>query len=291
VGSSNGVHVVWTSFVPGAVEIFYKRSIDGGVTWQATKRLTWTSGTSYYPTIAANSSGGIHVVWHDDTPGNFEIYYKRSTNAGMTWQATERLSWSSVDSFWPSIASDSSNGVHCVWVDGNAGEWPLHELYYKRSTNGGATWQATKRLTWNNSCTSSPSIATDSSNGIHVSFTDTAAANAEIYYKKSTNGGMTWSSSKRLTWNSGASNDSYITVDSSNRVHVAWDDWVSGNWEILYKRSINGGIAWQATKRLTWTPMESYDPSIGTDSSDGIHVVWFDLNPGNHEIFYKTGIQ
>lgn len=289
--SSNGLHVVWTTYIPGAAEIFYRKSTDGGVTWQASKRLTWTSGVSLHPKIVSGLSGWVHVVWYDDTPGNYELYYQRSTNGGTTWQAIKRLTWSSVDSVWQSVAVDSGGGIHIVWVEGNQGEWPLHEIYYKRSINGGSVWQATKRLTWNNSSSSSPRITIGSGSEIHVSFTDSAAGNAELYYKKSTDVGGTWGPSKRLTWNSGPSDNSYIAVDSSNRVHVAWEDWVSGNWEILYRRSTNGGTAWQTTKRLTWTPMESYAPSMGIDTSDGIHLVWYDLNPGNHEIFYKKGTQ
>jgi hypothetical protein len=43
--------------------------------WTAAKRLTWTPGYSTLPDVAADSSGNFHMVWHDDTPGNYEIYY------------------------------------------------------------------------------------------------------------------------------------------------------------------------------------------------------------------------
>jgi hypothetical protein len=45
--------------------------------WTPAKRLTWTSGRSNSPAIAADSSDDLHVVWSDNTPGNFEIYYKK----------------------------------------------------------------------------------------------------------------------------------------------------------------------------------------------------------------------
>ncbi len=44
--------------------------------WTAAKRLTWTSGWSHAPAMALDSGNAIHVVWPDDTPGNYEIYYK-----------------------------------------------------------------------------------------------------------------------------------------------------------------------------------------------------------------------
>jgi len=53
------------------------KSVDGGVTWTSNKRLSWTSGLSYYPDIAADPSGNLHLVWSDDTPGVNQIYYKK----------------------------------------------------------------------------------------------------------------------------------------------------------------------------------------------------------------------
>ena len=45
-----------------------------GDTWTS-KRLTTNSGSSHYPAIAVDSSN-IYVVWHDNKPGNFQIYFK-----------------------------------------------------------------------------------------------------------------------------------------------------------------------------------------------------------------------
>jgi len=42
-------------------------------TWEATKRLTWTSGGSFSQAIAVASSSNIHIVWTDYNPGNLEI--------------------------------------------------------------------------------------------------------------------------------------------------------------------------------------------------------------------------
>ena len=41
------------------------------------KRLTWNYGGSRSPAIAVDPSGNLHVVWSDDTPGNYEIFYKK----------------------------------------------------------------------------------------------------------------------------------------------------------------------------------------------------------------------
>jgi hypothetical protein len=77
VDSSGNPCAVWEDDVSGKEEVYFRRSPDGGVTWASSQRLTWNSGYSLGPSIAIDSSGFPHVIWWDDTPGNFEIYYKR----------------------------------------------------------------------------------------------------------------------------------------------------------------------------------------------------------------------
>jgi hypothetical protein len=97
--------------------------------WTTAKRLTWNSGSSWYPGIAVDTSGNLHVVWDDDTPGNREIYYKKSTDGGSTWMPSQRLTRNSGGSGLPAIAVDSSGNLHVVWCDGTPGN---AEIYYKK---------------------------------------------------------------------------------------------------------------------------------------------------------------
>jgi uncharacterized cupin superfamily protein len=283
IDSSNTIHVVWSDDAPGNKEIYYRRSTDGGTTWSAAKRLSWTSGSSGSPAIAIDSTDTIHLVWPDDTPGNWEIYYKRSTDGGTTWSPVKRLTSNGGASWSPAIAIDSSDAIYIVWFDDTPGNY---EIYTLRSTDGGATWNPAQRLTWTSGDSLDPVMAIDSKNSIHVVWYDSTPGNAEIYYKRSTDGGVTWSPVKRLTSNGGASWSSAIAVDSNDAIHVVWFDNTPGNWEIYYKRSEDGGATWSAAQRLTWTSNGSFYPAIAIDSTDIIHVVWEDETPGNGEIYY-----
>jgi hypothetical protein len=178
VDSNYRIHVILQDNSPGNYELFYKRSTNGGSTWQ-TRRLTWNSATSEYPTIAVDSNNHIHVAWQEKTPVIPEIYYKKSTNGGATW-ITKRLTWNVGNSDNAAIGVDSNNHIHLVWTDTTPSN---HEIYHKRSTNGGVNW-VTKRLTWNTGISWVPAIATPPNNNIHIVWQDNIPGNYEIYYKK-----------------------------------------------------------------------------------------------------------
>ncbi len=277
--SGSVVHVVWNDERDGNDEIYYKRSPDGGVSWGADTRLTNNTAISWPPSVAVSGSA-VHVVWYDDRDGNFEIYYKRSTDGGVNWSADTRLSINTAFSGYPSVTV-SGSVVHVVWYDGRDGN---DELYYKRSTDGGVSWGADTRLT-NNTATSVYPSVTVSGSVVHVVWQDERDGNYEIYYKRSTDGGVNWSADTRLTNNTA---DSYIpsVAVSGSVVHVVWYDGRDGNYEIYYKRSTDGGVNWSADTRLTNNTDVSQIPSVAV-SGTVVHVVWTDNRDGNAEIYYK----
>jgi hypothetical protein len=99
-----------------------------------TKRLTVTPGKSLSPDVAVNGSA-VYAVWQDDTSGNDNIYFRRSTDGGITWQAAQALSGrgGSVDSLNPSIAA-SGSAVFIVWEASASGH---NGIYFRTSMNKG----------------------------------------------------------------------------------------------------------------------------------------------------------
>ena len=277
--SNNHIHLVWADDTTGNREIYYKRYLAIGNRW-ITKRLTYNPGNSVNPALALDSNDYIHLVWYDDTPWNYEIFYKRSEDGGAKW-TTERLTFSPGHSLHPAIAVDSNDYVHVVWCDEASGNL---EIYYAKSKGGITTWKP-KRLTWTSDESLNPAIAVDAYNYIHVVWSEIKSGDGEIFYKKSTDGGSTWKT-KPLTFNLGSSGHPAIAINSSSHIHVVWDDDTHGNFEICFRSSTDGGSTW-TLKRLTYNPGHSSYPDIAVDSSDHIHVVWCDDTPGNMEIYYK----
>jgi len=283
VDSTGKLHVVWEDKAPGNSEIYYKRSPDGGATWSTSKRLTWNEGTSWSPAVAVDSSDSVHAVWSESTPGNFEIYYKKSTDGGATWSTSKNLSSTSGNSFSPAIAVDSSDRIHVAWSDATPGNT---EIYYRKSTDGGAAWSTSKRLSWTAEASAQPAIAVDASGRIHVAWSDATTGDSEIYYKKSSDGGATWITSKSLTWNTGDSLSPALAVDILGNLHLVWSDKTPGSSEVYYRKSADHGATWTAAERLTWNSGNSDVPDVAVYGSDNIHVFWYDFTPGNSEIYY-----
>ncbi|MEW6621454.1 MAG: hypothetical protein AB1422_19330 [bacterium] len=175
---ADGIHIVWYDYRDGNLEIYYKRSQDGGNTWGPDVRLTNNSAPSYDPAITSDANG-IHIVWEDYRDGNLEIYYKRSQDGGNTWGPDVRLTNNSAPSYDPAITSDA-NGIHIVWMDKRDGNW---EIYYKRSQDGGNTWGPDVRLINNSADSGYPAITSDAT-GIHIVWEDNRDGNMEIYYKR-----------------------------------------------------------------------------------------------------------
>jgi BNR repeat-like domain len=285
IDSSNNIHIVWQDDTTYNYEIYFKKSTDGGTTWSASKRLTENSGWSSDPAIAANSGGTIHVVWDDTTPGNTEIFYRLSSDGGATWGASKRLTWNFGASLSPAIGLGANDTVHVAWIDHTAGN---PELYYRNSVDGGTTWNKVKRLTRTKYGASDPVLVTDSGGAVHIVwFEYIEGGNDEIFYVRSTDGGATWSAVKRLTWTSGWSEYPAMALGLNKTLHVIWEDDVSGNYELYYKKSTDGGASWSAAQRLTWTSGYSYYPVAVIDSNDAIHVIWSEYLSNNFEIYYK----
>ena len=104
--------------------------------WESDSRLTNDPGSSYTSRNNARcivvNGNVVHTVWYDNRNGNYEIYYKRSTNSGFTWGTDKRLTNAINSSLSPFISIFGSL-VNIVWSDIRFGNY---EILYKRNPFG-----------------------------------------------------------------------------------------------------------------------------------------------------------
>jgi hypothetical protein len=276
------LHVAWTDERDGDMAIYYKHSTDAGLSWEADMRLTDSSSYSIQPSITVTGNF-VHLTWCERRDGNFEVYYKCSTDLGINWGTDTRLTNTPTGTYDPCIAVTGQN-VHLIWYDTPAGN---QAIYYRRSTDNGSTWSTEVLLTTNLPYAAAYPCLCSSGQYLHAVWLDNRQGNNEIYYKRSTNEGVNWGPDTRLTSTTTASWEPSVTA-SDSIVHVAWREQINvpmSNSDIYYIRSTNRGTSWESPVRLTDDPATSRYPSVAATLT-GVHVVWYDTRDGN-AIWYK----
>jgi len=305
------VYVVWRDkryFADGS--IFFKRSLDNGKTWDADVLLSPNNVRSAAPTLALDGDT-IYVAWehYDLGPGNTRL--RKSVDGGATWQDpvdVTREQTAKGGGGCPSLsvgAGHQLNLVHCSLKD--AGETRNYnwELYFKQSSDGGKTWSDSLRLT-DDRIGDSRFPTTAASGGYlhmvwfddrddtkykHVGYPPLAPEpdhNFEVYYKRTTDGGKTWTNDVRLTTADGVAISPSIAV-AGNNVYVVWQDNRDGNDEIYFKHSNDNGTRWSDDIRLTNQRAASKFPSLAVDAAGNVYVIWTDKSSGKMEIYFRKG--
>jgi hypothetical protein len=65
----NTVHIVWNDATPGNLDVFYIRSADGGMSFEATQNRSKNTGVSELPTVAVSGSIVLGGNAHSDEIG------------------------------------------------------------------------------------------------------------------------------------------------------------------------------------------------------------------------------
>jgi BNR repeat protein len=225
------------------------------------------------------------VVWQDNTPGNYEIFFRRSVDDGATWQATKNLSNNPGPSANPEIAVYGSN-VYVVWLQQNADN-TLSDIFFRRSTDNGATWKPFVKLTSiGNVGGSTPQVI--NSGSIYVVWDQ---QNGEIYFRRSTDNGATWKPIFNLSSNPGDSRDEQIGVSGSN-AYVVWkqvsDDGTRS--DLFFRRSTDNGATWKAKVNLSLSQSGQFtsSPQMAVSGSN-VHVVWSQFDSfGSIQVFARS---
>lgn len=247
----NNIFISWTSFGPQP-GIKFRKSTNGGLNWSSTVNIgDNTSGQG--SNICSGTSNQIYVVW--DAGG---IRFDKSTNGGTSFGADFQLTNVSSTNGFPFICCDYSNNatrgnLYVIWDDMRGGN---SDVWFQRSTNGGANWLATpirvNDVTTNNQYW--PVIQCDNNGILYAMYYDTRAGASAInsYVAYSTDAGNTWvnqimsdSSFTSQQPNSDVRFGDYIQIDAYNgKVIPVWTDQRKGfpNQEI-YTANLSGLLA------------------------------------------------
>lgn len=200
---------------------------------------------------AVDTSGGAHngrvyVIW--DINNVEKIAY---SDDGSTW-TTKTLETTSDYNVGGELAVASDGTVYAVWnrlIYGNPRSETDETTVMATSTDGGSTWSTPSTITHHNllsfgsnnlppaqdqrGVNAFPALDIDHSNGaLYLVYDDfpsgvTSGNDLNVYLRKSTDGGATWSTAQRINQDTGTSTQFFpwVGVDQSNgTVTVSWYD-------------------------------------------------------------------
>lgn len=279
--NGDNIHVSWYDVQDGSDgEVYYRRSLDGGITWDdgqgvdQDRRITYSPSVVTKPLIAGYREN-ISVAWMDERNGDFEIYWMISKDNGYTWEdglgnigLDRRLTYTGVYDY--AITVNGFN-IHIAWLK-QTWPGPTYSLYYCNSTDNGITWNTPKLLSGPVSSMAGPDITVDRSN-VSIVWSDRRddGTHGQIYCKNSTNGGITWNPDLRLTYNlSRESAAPKIRIDNGTTHLARADRFPSNDREIYYKRYPDFPDLTPPSHSNETPPPESYRDAPGTNIS--VHV-------------------
>ena len=281
------IHVVWHGTGPTSQSgnIMYTSSTDGGATWSSSVAVVNWAGL-WHPRIAVDpvDPDYVYVVSHDSA---VDIDFFRSSDGGVTWDTTvqtDRLAADdkTIKGEQTDIAVGPDRTIHVIFHSYSTGppsnpyqDVKEGDIYYRYSTNFGATWSDTKAQLiytdtvddgwWNNLA----SIEVNSVGTIQI-----AARDDKVYYiEKTTTGG--WTTSQIDTSSGGWKPETVL--DSNDNLHLVYGK----SLDVYYK--MYDGTTW-SNEQLTLAADSEGNPHIGVDSAGNKHVTY--LNYTESDIHY-----
>jgi hypothetical protein len=254
----------------------YGRSTDGGATWTSSIWKDASVGINWHtdPFILVDDSHYVHLFCQFSSQ---LLRHYLSTDRGLTWcdsvNVSEFLPGGTVDKPWSCLRG---NDIYVAWQ-----QWGSTQdsgIVFAKSTDRGRTWD---RSTADPANTGITGICLSPSGYIYLMNRNWGGS--DVLCTRSTDQGATWAPwvyvDRNCTYTSGYGDRAplpSIAAPTDNNVIITWVDDRSGNWDVLYSRSTDGGA--------TWTPAANLPDStaggqvkgwVASDPYGGIHFMWY----------------
>lgn len=225
--------LVWASDRMGNYDLFYKTSNNNGLNWSNETQLTNSTSRDNAPSVVQDIEGDIWVVWQRQiTPSQFGIFYKIYN--GTMWLDETAFIVDSYSNASPAITMALNGSLWVVWSRFVGGG--NYDIFYKISNDNGATWLDRPPLTTDTNWDITPSITMSKDGKIWVVWS-TDRPNGTLlclYYKTSTDYGLTWTDDTLLVSSNGDDANPSITSDDEGRVWVVWES-TRSDFDVYYK--------------------------------------------------------
>ena len=294
-------------------QIYYQRREQSTGTWTTAKFISEGSNhISAYPSICADLSGNVHIVWQDQADlngsglGDANIFYRKWDKDLSSWSSIQYISTESTShASIPDLAVDYMGNVHVCWQD--LSDYLScgvdSDIFYKRWDVSLNSWTNTSVVSTESSAESSfSSIDVDPVGTVHIAWQEQdnylgSGNDYDICYKRRDSN--SWSTATVVSTESTANSvRPEIAIDLVGNAHIVWTDWTNyanaGNdADIWYKRWDSTFSAWTYSEIISTDGVnDSKIPSIDVNEY-GVYVAWEDAVDiagagGDYDILFKV---
>lgn len=162
------------------------------------------------------------------------------------------------------------------------------QVFVQVSEDQGKTWRDLAHVSPVTGDATTPMIAIDSQENLHVFWTQYVQGVRQIFYALIEKGKA--SPARALTSGPAYNGFPSAAFDSHDRLHLVWYGLDEGVYQIWYRRKDKEN--WSAPIKLSTGFPDSVNPTVATDAQDNVHVAWyqFDAGRGVYQIFYRRYI-
>ncbi|MGE0448451.1 MAG: exo-alpha-sialidase [Vicinamibacterales bacterium] len=223
-------------------------------------QIRWTpaavvsDGSAWFPDVAVDTEGRAHVVWAAGEGLRYRQFadgrwHQPVDASGLVLAPQPGVG----DLVRSAIALDRANDtLHLVGTTLGKG-LPIHARAPAPAAGSMAAWSAPQPIGINGNGYYT-ALAADSRGRVHAVYIERPQDDllSEVYYRRSDDGGETWSAAVNLSESRGVgASRPQINVDARDRLHVTWDegwDRVTGQGAVASSvyRSSPDGVAWSA---------------------------------------------
>ncbi|MHA1251498.1 MAG: hypothetical protein ACTSRP_16020 [Candidatus Helarchaeota archaeon] len=267
--------------------IWYKTSEDG-IIWSEEKQLTWDIGWDYRPSIGIDSGNNIYIFWTSNRSGNWDIWFKKSTDFGNTWTVPIQVTNHTTYDRYPDVFIDENDIIHLFWSIGSS--LPDGGVGYKNSTDG-IVWSDTIVL---KDMIHLPSVYYNKY-GIGYLVTHQGGPFEDIWIKNVSFNNFNNTATK-ITEDDLKDYDPCVVVDKANNTLIFWQSTRENDWQIWYKLKQYNSENWTNPRKLTNISsindtIEYGDITAGyvdaiLDNNDNLYLVYVKRYHENNSIRY-----
>ena len=214
--------------------------------------------TGWFPDVAVDSSGRVHVVWSGAiliNGKNFDEVLHTVSADGRQWSpATDIMAIESDGEVTrPALLPDPRGLLHLSFRD----PYAFYSQAPADQAGQSTAWQAPQQMNHDNWAYFSR-MALDRQGRIHLVYTENTNTSAcsicyQLFYRRSDDNGQTWSQPVSISQLPTGVAKPQILIDTQNNIHIVWEAGRGGTLghvtdpaQVAYVASYDGGSSWSA---------------------------------------------